>query len=274
MPFTERQGLVLLEPEVSWFPGLRIAVTTREGGVSAGSRASLNLAGHVGDDPSAVLENRRRVLQALELPAAPCWLQQVHGVAVADADIAAHPVADAAVTRGSAVLAVLTADCLPVVLAMRSPADGAWRLGVAHAGWRGLVGGVLESTLAALEAMGAERASACAWLGPAIGPQAFEVGGEVREAFIAADPLAAADFTPNARGRWQADLFALARQRLSRAGVVAVSGGGICTVDGGAHWYSYRREARPGADTGRFATLAWIERDSLQRAASLPPATR
>lgn len=277
--FVEHRGLVFLEPAASLVPGLRIAVTTRRGGVSLASRGSLNLATHVGDDPAAVRENRHRLQVALGLPAAPCWLQQVHGVAVADADVSVDadarpgaspvpPVADAAVTRGGAVLAVLTADCLPVVMAMRDRTTDDWRFGVAHAGWRGLVGGVLEATLDALEALGGRRATARAWLGPAIGPEAFEVGDEVRKAFLDADPQAAVAFVANARGRWQADLFLLARQRLSRAGAGQVKGGGRCTVADADHWYSYRREAQPGVDTGRFATLAWMERDSLNRGVS------
>ena len=273
MPFIDRGGLTFLEPEAPLFPGFRLAVTTRGGGSSAGSRAGLNLALHVGDEPEAVASNRLRVRQALALPAPPHWLRQVHGVAVSDADTAGTaeadpPEADAAVTRGPAVLAVLTADCLPVVMAMPGRFDHGWCFGVAHAGWRGLVGGVLEATRDALLALGGDSAGARAWLGPAIGPEAFEVGSEVREAFIAADPGAAAAFAPNHRGRWQADLFRLAQQRLVRAGVTAVTGGGVSTAADAAHWYSYRREAIPGADTGRFATLAWIERDSLPGHAS------
>jgi hypothetical protein len=249
-------------------PGVKVAVTTRAGGVSVDSREGLNLASHVGDEPTRVEENRRRLRQALALPAEPCWLQQVHGIAVANGDEprGLPPVADAAITVGNGVLAILTADCLPVVFAMplRLAAPGAQPLlGAAHAGWRGLVGGVLEATLARLEAAGGDLAGTVAWLGPAIGPAAFEVGDEVRAAFVAADSVAAAAFARNERGRWQADLFLLARQRLARAGVPAVLGGGVCTVSDAARWYSYRRDARPEADTGRLATLVWQERVTL-----------
>ena len=279
--FVQRDGLCWLEPAVALLPGVKIAVTTRAGGVSEGARAGLNLATHVGDAPALVEENRRRLRQALGLPSEPCWLQQVHGTAVAEVDGegVAHgaqagvqaavwipPVADAAITRGEKVLAILTADCLPVVFALPRRGTGSQDgplLGAAHAGWRGLLGGVLEATLARLEAAGGDLAGAVAWLGPAIGPTAFEVGDEVRAAFVAASPLAATAFLPNEHGRWQADLFLLARQRLAQAGVRVVGGGGVCTHGDPARWYSYRRDARPGLDTGRLATLVWQERVTL-----------
>lgn len=269
MPFTELHGLRLFVPETALFPGLHVAVTTREGGVSQGAYAALNLATHVGDDPVTVAANRDRLEATLRLPSRPCWLRQVHGTAVADADTlgAAHPdgppVADAAVTRGGAVLAILTADCLPVVIAMPDRAGGEVHFGVAHAGWRGLAAGVLESTVDALERRGGLRPAARAWLGPAIGPSAFEVGDEVRAAFTHDDAGAAAAFLRNPRGRWQADLFLLARRRLTATGVVTVLGGGVCTHSDATHWYSYRRDASAGADTGRFATLVWKGRDTL-----------
>lgn len=231
-------------------PGVRAGVTTRAGGASTGAHASFNLAAHVGDDPAAVAENRRRLRDALELPSDPLWLRQVHGVAVAVHDGAAptDPEADAAVTFAPGrVLAVLTADCLPVVLASR---DGT-RLGVAHAGWRGLAAGVLENTVAALGAPGDEFV---AWFGPAIGPAAFEVGPEVRAAFVDADAATACAFAPNARGRWQADLYALARRRLARLGVTEIAGGVDCTYSQPDRWYSFRRDR----DCGRMATLAWL----------------
>jgi YfiH family protein len=236
-------------------PGVHAGVTTRAGGVSAGPRATLNLGIHVGDDPVAVAENRRRVRESLALPSEPLWLQQVHGtdVVVHDGSAAlarepAGPRADAAVTfEPGRVLAIMTADCLPVVLASR---DGA-RLGVAHAGWRGLAGGVVENTVAALGVRGDELV---AWLGPAIGPAAFEVGPEVREAFVADDAAASSAFAPNARGRWQADLYALARRRLARLGVRDVAGGAACTYTDAERWFSFRRDR----DGGRMATLAWL----------------
>ncbi len=229
--------------------GLRAGTTTRAGGVSVGSRASLNLAGHVGDDPVAVLENRTRLRAAFQLPAEPLWLQQVHGTEVAIHDGRPNaPVADAAVAFESGrVLAVLTADCLPVVLV----ADDGGRLGIAHAGWRGLAAGVLDRTVAALGVPGAELR---AWLGPAIGPGAFEVGEEVRAAFVDAAADDATAFAPNARGRWQANLYALARRRLARLGVHRVTGGGWCTHAEADRFFSHRRDPV----SGRMATLAWL----------------
>jgi YfiH family protein len=231
-------------------PGVHAIVTTRVGGVSTGAKSSFNLAAHVGDDPAAVAENRRRLGAALDLPAAPLWLRQVHGTAVAVHDGAAsrEPEADAAVTfEPGRVLAVLTADCLPVVLASR---DGG-RLGVAHAGWRGLAGGVLEATVAALGVQGDDLV---AWLGPAIAQAAFEVGDEVRSAFVDRDPATATAFVANARGRWQADLYALARRRLGRLGVVDIVGGDECTYARADAWFSFRRDR----DCGRMATVAWL----------------
>jgi len=229
-------------------PGVRAGTTTRVGGVSAGALASLNLAAHVGDDPAAVATNRARLRAALALPAEPLWLSQVHGTAVAVHDGRADlPVADAAVAfEPGRVLAVLTADCLPVVFASR---DGR-RIGVAHAGWRGLLAGVLERTV---EALGVPGADLVAWLGPAIGPAAFEVGDEVRAAFVAAAPADAPCFAPNARGRWQADLAALARARLARAGLTGVAAAGGCTYAEAGRFYSHRRDPA----SGRQATLVW-----------------
>ncbi|HXQ31743.1 MAG TPA: peptidoglycan editing factor PgeF [Steroidobacteraceae bacterium] len=230
-------------------PGVRAGVTTRVGGISTGPFATLNLAAHVGDDPAAVATNRTLLSAALALPAEPLWLRQVHGTAVVVHDGAqAHPEADAAVTFvPGRVLAVLVADCLPVVIASR---DGA-RLGLAHAGWRGLAGGVIEATVRELGVAGADLV---AWLGPGIGPAAFEVGAEVRAAFTDRDPAAAEAFAVNPRGRWQADLYRLARQRLARLGVQSVSGGDACTFADAERFYSYRRNAT----TGRMATLAWL----------------
>jgi hypothetical protein len=226
---------------------IRAGTTTRVGGVSLGSRGSLNLAAHVGDDPAAVAENRARLRAALALPAEPRWLSQVHGTDVAVHDGGTElPVADAAVAFGPGrVLAVLTADCLPVVFASR---DGS-RIGVAHAGWRGLLAGVLERTVGAL----GEPGELVAWLGPAIGPAAFEVGGEVRDAFLAVAGEDAVAFRENERGRWQADLAQLATRRLHAAGVGAVTASGLCTHADPARFYSHRRD--PAA--GRQATLVW-----------------
>lgn len=228
---------------------VRAAVTTRGGGASGGPFASLNLAGHVGDDPQAVAQNRGLLRAALRLPAEPLWLEQVHGTAVARCDAAGVPRADAAVaTRPGQVCAVMVADCLPVLLAA---ADGS-AVAVAHAGWRGLAAGVIERTV---EAMPLPPAGLVAWLGPCIGPEAFEVGGEVREAFVARDPAAERRFAPNPRGRWRADLEGLARDRLAAAGVSEVHGGGLCTYRDAGRFFSFRRDGT----TGRLAALVWLE---------------
>ncbi|HEX5514412.1 MAG TPA: peptidoglycan editing factor PgeF [Gammaproteobacteria bacterium] len=228
---------------------VRAAQTTRLGGVSRPPFDSFNLAQHTEDVAADVMENRRRLRQRLGLLAEPAWLTQVHGVDVVPA--AAGPAcADAAWTEQPGVpCVVMSADCLPVLFCDQAGEVVA----AAHAGWRGLVGGVLEATVAA---MGCPPQRLLAWLGPAIGPEAFEVGGEVRQQFIAADPAAAACFRPSPEGRWLADLYALARQRLTRAGVEAVYGGGFCTVRQAELFFSYRRDGR----TGRMATLIWLER--------------
>lgn len=230
-------------------PQVRALVTTRSGGVSSTPYASLNLGSHVGDSPAAVERNRR--LLAGHLPSEPLWLQQVHGTKVARADAVSSGVeADAAFTdRVGVVCAVMTADCLPVLLCDRAGSVVA----AAHAGWRGLVAGVLERTV---DGMGVPPAEVMAWLGPAIGPQAFEVGDEVRAAFCAHDPSAADAFAAGVRsGKWMADIYALARQRLRVAGVGRIDGGGMCTVADAGRFYSYRRDGV----TGRFASLVWIE---------------
>jgi YfiH family protein len=242
------QELQFLQPDWDVPTNVRAAMTTRRGGVSRGPYGDLNLATHVGDDAAAVAENRRRLRVALGLPCEPAWLEQVHGNAVAVLERGHGAPADAAVTfsRGP-VCAVLVADCLPVFLAHRA-GD---RVGIAHAGWRGLAAGVIEATVAAL---GGDTGLLAAWLGPAIGPAAFEVGGEVREALLAGDPGAAGAFRAGRAGRFHADLPALARRRLAALGVRDVRGGGLCTYADPARFYSYRRD---GA-TGRMAALAWL----------------
>lgn len=227
-------------------PNVRAVTTTRLGGVSAPPFSSLNLAGHVGDDPAAVAENRARLARAADLPAEPRWLNQVHGCRVVEAgEVAAGCEADAAATdRAGVVCAVLTADCLPVLLCNAAGT----RVAAAHAGWRGLAGGVLEAAVA-----GFGGGEVLAWLGPAIGPDAFEVGPEVRAAFVGADPAAAAAFRPGRDDRFLADLYALARRRLAAAGVSAVHGGGLCTYHEANRFYSYRRDGQ----TGRMASLIW-----------------
>lgn len=229
---------------------VRAFTTTRAGGVSEGEYGSLNLSASSADDPARVAENRRRVRACL--PSDPRWLRQVHGTDIADLDAldaGVVAIADgAAVSTPGVVAAILTADCLPVVLAR---GDGA-RVAVAHAGWRGLAAGVLEAAVAAL---GGDPGRAIAWLGPAIGPAAFEVGPEVREAFLDVDGGAAGDFAPGAPGKWQGDLYALARRRLARAGLFSVTGGGFCTRTEADRFFSYRRAPA----SGRLGTFAWIE---------------
>ncbi|HTP40308.1 MAG TPA: peptidoglycan editing factor PgeF [Steroidobacteraceae bacterium] len=232
-------------------PGVRAAFTLRGGGVSPVPWHSLNLGGHVGDDVGRVRANRAAVRQALQLPAEPLWLNQVHGVRVADLDRETAPLAaaDAALTRqGGRVLAILVADCLPVLFAAT---DGSL-IAAAHAGWRGLAAGVLEATV---RATGKNAAELLAWLGPSIGPRRFEVGDEVRAAFLAADPAASRCFRPNDRQRWLCDLPALARARLTALGVRSLHGVNDCTFEDAARFFSYRRDGQ----TGRMAALLWRE---------------
>jgi len=228
--------------------GIIAGATTRVGGVSDGAYESLNPGTHVGDEPMAVAENRRRIRNAFGLPAEPAWLEQVHGTAVATlSDECPQPdgPADAAVTGAAGIACVvMTADCLPVLLAS---GDGQW-IGAVHAGWRGLAAGVIEAAIAAIPV---PAQALQAWLGPAISQPAYEVGDEVRAAFVGDDPDAAAAFLRNDRGRWQADLYGLARRRLVLAGVTSVHGGGWCTSGDAARFFSHRRDGR----TGRMATL-------------------
>jgi len=233
-----------------WPAAVDALVTTRDGGASSGAYASLNLGLRSGDDEAAVRENRRR-LQAL-LPSPPVWLRQVHGTRVADADAAraagVEPEADAAVARRpGTVCAVLVADCMPVLLAD----EAATVVGVAHAGWRGLCEGVLEATVGA---MGVAPERLIAWLGPAIGPRVYEVGDEVRDAFLARDPASAQAFRAARPGHWLLDLYAVARQRLAAKGVARVHGGGLCTFSDPVRFFSYRRDR----STGRMAALIWL----------------
>lgn len=228
---------------------VQVRSTLRTGGVSRGAYRSLNLAAHVGDQAACVAENRRRLASAFALPDEPMWLEQVHGsdVVVNDAS-GGTPRADAAVAFESGpVCVVMTADCLPVVLRDRQGT----RVAVAHAGWRGLAAGVLEQTVLALRCPPSEL---LAWLGPAISAAAFEVGLEVREAFVARSRDFADCFEPNLRGRLQADLYRLARTALNHAGVGEVHGGGWCTHGEPDRFFSFRRDR----DTGRMATLAWL----------------
>ena len=266
----------LIRPDWPAPPGVAAAATTRAGGVSLAPYDSLNLGALVGDLPERVAANRRLMQAALGLPEAPVWLRQVHGVRVVEAaslrdpgnaqeggretlgltpaELAVlgpsvlGPDADAVWSdRPGEVCAILTADCLPVLFCR----DDGGKVAAAHAGWRGLLDGVLEATVAALDEPG-ERL--LAWLGPAIGPTAFEVGEEVRAAFIARDPGAAAYFRPSPAGRWLADLYGLARLRLASVGLTRCYGGDFCTLTDASRFYSYRRDGV----TGRMASLIWI----------------
>jgi YfiH family protein len=260
---SDSESVQILMPEWRAPPKVHAAFTLRSGGVSAAPFDSLNLGAHVGDEAAAVVENRRRVRARLSLPEEPAWLEQVHGVEVVDLDAAAPavgvtrpapaavalPAADAVVSRRAGrVCVVQVADCLPVLLATR---DGS-AVAAAHAGWRGLAAGVLEATV---KILAVEPRDLLAWLGPGIGAAHFEVGAEVRQAFLAQDAAAAAAFAANRRGRWQCDLAGLARRRLARLGIAAVYGGKWCTYADASRFFSYRRDAR----CGRMAALIWRE---------------
>lgn len=229
---------------------VRAVISTRRGGVSRPPYDSLNLGDHVGDDPVAVAKNRERLQRAAGAPATPLWLNQVHGTRVldcastttdreADASIAAHP---------GQVCVVMTADCLPLLICNRAGT----RVAAAHAGWRGLADGVLEATLARFDDPAEQL---LVWLGPAIGPAAFEVGAEVRARFLQDDPRADNAFRPGRPGHWLADIYQLARLRLQRVGVGFIGGGDYCTVTDRERFFSYRRDGV----TGRMASMIWME---------------
>jgi len=260
---TDPECMQILTPEWPALAAVHAAFTLRSGGVSASPFDSLNVGAHVGDEAAAVAENRRRVRTRLALPEEPAWLEQVHGVEVVDLDAAAPavgvtrpapaavalPAADAVVSRRAGrVCVVQVADCLPVLLAAR---DGC-AVAAAHAGWRGLAAGVLEATV---KRLAVEPRDLLAWLGPAIGAAHFEVGAEVRQAFLAQDAAAADAFAVNTRGRWQCDLAGLARRRLDGLGIGAVFGGRWCTYGDASRFFSYRRDGR----CGRMAALIWRE---------------
>lgn len=244
-------------PEVGVFtpdwplpPGVRAASTTRQGGVSVGAFGGFNLGDHVGDDPRAVAANRAALVSALRLPAPPVWLSQVHGCAVAGPDDPPGSTADARYAdRPGVVCAVLTADCLPLLLC----SDDGREVAAVHCGWRGLAAGIVGM---AVGRFAAAPASLRAWLGPAIGALAFEVGDEVRERFVAADAGAGVCFVPGRAGRWLADLPALTRRALAAVGVQRVHGGEACTVGEPERFFSYRRDGV----TGRMASLVWRDR--------------
>lgn len=237
-------------------PGVHAFTTLRHGiGASQPPFDTFNLGNrHAadGDDPATVDRNRKRLTEHARLPSMPHWLKQVHGVDVVRFETGSNgdePVADASVTSSpGVVLAILTADCLPVVFA----ADDGREVAAAHAGWRGLATGVLEATIAAMQAP-AEHV--VAWLGPAAGPLAYEIGEEVYRAFVDRDPVSVAAFVATRPGHWRVDLYALARMRLAQVGVTRVHGGGLCTITDPQRFYSHRRDGR----TGRLATLVWFD---------------
>lgn len=231
-------------------PGLCGGTALRSfAGGSGGGYGPANFGDHCGDDPAVVAENRHTLKKTLALPAEPRWLRQVHGIAIVDGDtsVGSAPIADACVIRaGPAPAVVLTADCLPLLIARRD----ATAYAAVHAGWRGLAAGVIEASVRALGAGG----DLSVWLGPAIGPAAFEIGPEVRAALLEADASAAACFTRGRDDRWHADLYALARRRLQALGVDRIDGGGQCTFGDPRRFHSHRRD---GAASGRMATLIW-----------------
>ena len=243
-------GLDWIVPQWDAPAPVRALMTTRNGGVSATPYATLNLGASSGDESDAVVENRRRLREWL--PAEPVWLRQVHGAAVAQLDASppsSIPVADAALTRHAGIVcAVLVADCMPVMLADRN----ATVIAIAHAGWRGLAAGVVRATI---EKMNADPHEIVAWLGPAIGPRAFEVGADVHAAFCDVDAGAACAFAPLRTGKWHADLYALATRQLAHAGVRSIAGGGRCTFSEPARFFSFRRDG----NTGRMAATIWFE---------------
>ncbi|WP_323751929.1 peptidoglycan editing factor PgeF [Marinobacter sp.] len=245
----------VLRPDWPAHTRVRALSTTRKGGVSLSPWQSLNLGGHVGDYPADVAQNRQRLAEFIGIEAGHIgWLNQVHGSHVVELTLESLkdcPDADASFTREKRVAcAILTADCLPVILADRNGEV----VGAAHAGWRSLCGGVLESLI---EAMAVAPTELVAWFGASIGPANFEVGPEVRAAFIEQQAEAGNAFSEHGArsGHFIADIYELARLRLSRAGIAEIHGGGLCTVDDGERFYSYRRDGQ----TGRMATLVWID---------------
>lgn len=242
--------MALHEPDWPRHPRIGACYTTRSGGASAAPYHSFNLGNHVGDNPAHVDQNRRELRQALGLKHEPAWLDQVHGVRVAQSGILmADRCADASWSAqpGGPACAILTADCLPVLLAD----DDGKCVAAAHAGWRGLAAGVLEATVSA---MPVSANTLSAWLGPAIGPEAFEVGAEVREAFVGKNPALETAFLPCAPGKYFADLHTIARWQLAAAGVTRTYGGGRCTYRESGEFFSFRRDGV----CGRMAALVWL----------------
>jgi YfiH family protein len=224
--------------------------TLRHGaGLSAPPFDSFNLGARCGDDPQAVLANREELVRHFALPSAPRWLRQVHGTTVIGEPTDEEPEADASITvTPGVVLAILTADCLPIAFC----ADDGSEVGIAHAGWRGLSAGIVENTVAAMRSAPNQL---LAWLGPAAGPDAYEVGDDVRTAFVEGDAAASGAFVPTRPGHWLCDLYALARRRLAAAGVHRVAGGGLSTLGDPDRFFSHRRDGI----TGRMATVIFLQ---------------
>ncbi|MCB1806210.1 MAG: peptidoglycan editing factor PgeF [Candidatus Competibacteraceae bacterium] len=240
----------LIQPDWPAPATVRAVTTTRLGGISQGRFASLNLGFHTEDDEQAVHHNRQQLYTQLELAQEPAWLRQVHGNQVVDVATITEPVtADASVSRqpGKACV-VMTADCLPVLLCDRA----GHCVAAAHAGWRGLAAEIIAATV---EAMHCPTSEVMAWLGPAIGPDVFEVGDEVRAQFLQLDAANQVCFKPSPAGRWLADIYALARRQLQDLGITAVYGGDWCTVSDPTRFYSYRRDG----SSGRMASLIWLQ---------------
>ena len=236
-----------IKPDWPLPPHVHAATTLRSGGVSVGGYAGLNPASHVNDAPEHVLTNRQIIREMLDLPSEPVWLQQVHGVQVVKADqVVGVPEADASYTdQGRIVCSVMTADCLPVLFC----GDNGEVLAAAHAGWRGLQAGVIKNTLLAMKC-----SQISVWLGPAIGPDNFEVGDDVLNAFVTQIPKAENAFNAKSPDKWLANIYQLARLQLAELGIDQVFGGEYCTVADPQRFYSYRRD---GAATGRMASLIW-----------------
>jgi YfiH family protein len=241
----------LIRPDWPAPVNVQAVSTTRLGGHSLGVYESLNLGLHVGDDESTVLANRQSLARQLALPTAPHWLQQVHGVELVELGVVDAAVeADGSFSRRAGqVCVVMTADCLPVLLCDQAGSVVA----AVHAGWRGLAEGILEQAVTSMAVPGEQL---MAWLGPAIGPTAFEVGAEVREQFVHVDAQAESAFIAGCGDRYFADIYALARQRLAAAGVGQIYGGEHCTHTDSARFFSYRRDGQ----CGRMASLIWLDK--------------
>lgn len=232
-------------------PAIKAASTLAIGGVSTGAYSSWNLGAHVGDDQASVEQNRLLLRQRLRLPSEPVWLKQVHGCDFVEADtIMPGTVADASFTRTiGTVCSVMTADCLPLLLCTE---DGIW-IAAVHCGWRSLLAGIIAHVT-----VNKGKGNLLAWMGPAIGPHAFEVGPEVRQLFIDKNPEYNQDFIEQNNGKWLADIYGLTRTDLQAVGVTQIYGGDRCTFSESDQFFSYRRQG----DTGRMATLIWRETEA------------